>query len=184
MKSYRVRSMLITSLLVSGLTLDQAGVRVISDMPRGLPPLAEIARFDLDLVAKLATSGLAAVAIGRSASWRLKACPIPDGETGYSVKQRSDLTVGEVVGNQVTDCFPSVPKFTPTDVVVNIFQPLVGSNQTLKVGSDQPLLITLHGSSDAESALSNVVSTQPGYGSLNGAATHLTYMSLQAMLVK
>ncbi len=57
-------AMLITSFLVAFFRLDQAGVRVISEMPRGLPPLADLAGLDLELVAKLATGALAVAAIG------------------------------------------------------------------------------------------------------------------------
>lgn len=57
-------AMLITSLLVALFSLDQVGVRVISDMPRGLPPMADITGLDLNLVTNLATGALAVAAIG------------------------------------------------------------------------------------------------------------------------
>ncbi len=57
-------AMVITSLSVAIFSLDQMGVRVVSEMPRGLPPLADIAGLDLEMVAKLATGALAVAAIG------------------------------------------------------------------------------------------------------------------------
>jgi len=57
-------AMMVTSLLVAIFGLDQAGVRVISDMPRDLPPMADLASLDLNMVANLATGALAVAAIG------------------------------------------------------------------------------------------------------------------------
>lgn len=44
--------------------LDQQGVNVIGELPRGLPPLARLPIFDLDLLAELSTGALAIAAIG------------------------------------------------------------------------------------------------------------------------
>lgn len=57
-------AMLITSILVAVFGLDQVGVRVISEMPRGLPAMADFAGLDLSLVSKLMAGALAVAAIG------------------------------------------------------------------------------------------------------------------------
>ncbi len=56
--------MIITSLLVALFQLDESGVRVIGEMPRSLPPMADLAGLDWSLVNKLTTGALAVSAIG------------------------------------------------------------------------------------------------------------------------
>lgn len=57
-------AMVVTSLIVAVFHLDETGVRVISDMPRSLPAMADLASLDLGLVSQLATGALAVAAIG------------------------------------------------------------------------------------------------------------------------
>ncbi|MDM8521065.1 SulP family inorganic anion transporter [Anaerolineales bacterium HSG6] len=57
-------SMVVASLVVYVLGLDQQGVAVIGQLPRGLPPLTDIPIFDLRLIAELSTGALAVGAIG------------------------------------------------------------------------------------------------------------------------
>lgn len=56
--------MVIASLAVFLLRLDQIGVAVIGEMPRSLPPLADLPFLDLGLIAELSTGALAVAAIG------------------------------------------------------------------------------------------------------------------------
>jgi SulP family sulfate permease len=56
--------MVIAAAFVGLLGLDQQGVVVIGELPRNLPPLAQLPLFDLDLIAQLSTGALAIAAIG------------------------------------------------------------------------------------------------------------------------
>ena len=57
-------AMLLTSTLVAVLKLDQSGVRVVSEMPQGLPGMVDFASIDQNLVNKLIPGALAIAAIG------------------------------------------------------------------------------------------------------------------------
>jgi SulP family sulfate permease len=57
-------SMIVASAAVFFLGLDQAGVKVVGQLPTSLPPLARLPLFDLELIAKLSTGALAVGAIG------------------------------------------------------------------------------------------------------------------------
>ena len=57
-------SMVVASVAVFILELDQAGVQVLGELPRSLPPLADLPLFDLELIATLSTGALAVGAIG------------------------------------------------------------------------------------------------------------------------
>lgn len=57
-------AMLLTSIAVAVLKLDQSGVRVVSEMPQGLPGMVDFASIDLNLVSKLIPGALAIAAIG------------------------------------------------------------------------------------------------------------------------
>jgi SulP family sulfate permease len=56
--------MAVAGALVWGLGLDGRGVRILGDLPRSLPPLAQLPLFDLALVGHLSTGALALAAIG------------------------------------------------------------------------------------------------------------------------
>jgi len=57
-------AMLLTSIVVAVLKLDQLGVRVVSEMPQGLPGMVDFAGINLNLVSKLIPGALAIAAIG------------------------------------------------------------------------------------------------------------------------
>lgn len=57
-------AMIIGASLVALLQLDQTGVKVIGELPRSLPPLAQLPLFDFTLLAELATGAFAIAAIG------------------------------------------------------------------------------------------------------------------------
>ncbi len=56
--------MIIASAIVYLFGLDQAGVKVIGQLPSSLPPLAKLPLFDLDFIAELSAGALAVGAIG------------------------------------------------------------------------------------------------------------------------
>jgi SulP family sulfate permease len=64
----RIPNLLISMLAAAGvvglLGLDAQGVEVVGDLPRGLPPLADLSSFELDLALELFTGSLAIAAIG------------------------------------------------------------------------------------------------------------------------
>ncbi|WP_420632308.1 sulfate permease [Candidatus Leptofilum sp.] len=57
-------TMMIASLAVFLLRLDEAGVRVIGQLPKSLPPLADLPLFNLETISQLSTGALAVAAIG------------------------------------------------------------------------------------------------------------------------
>lgn len=57
-------AMIISSLVVFALNLEEQGVGVIGELPRGLPPLAQLPLFNLDYLSQLSTGALAVAAIG------------------------------------------------------------------------------------------------------------------------
>ncbi|MFW5940973.1 MAG: SulP family inorganic anion transporter [Chloroflexota bacterium] len=57
-------TMVVASLVVALLGLREAGVGVIGELPQGLPPLASLPVFNLDVIGRLSTGALAVGAIG------------------------------------------------------------------------------------------------------------------------
>lgn len=57
-------TMIVASLLVAVLGLDQLGVLVLGELPRNLPPIASLPLLDLDLIGQLSTGALAVATIG------------------------------------------------------------------------------------------------------------------------
>ncbi|MCG8349880.1 MAG: SulP family inorganic anion transporter [Chloroflexales bacterium] len=57
-------AIVVAATLVSIFNLDAAGLRVLGQIPQGLPPLAPLPIFDLDLVGHLSTAALAIAIIG------------------------------------------------------------------------------------------------------------------------
>ncbi|WP_420643646.1 SulP family inorganic anion transporter [Candidatus Leptofilum sp.] len=57
-------TMMIASLVVFLLRLDEAGVRVIGQLPTSFPPLADLPLFNLEVISQLSTGALAVAAIG------------------------------------------------------------------------------------------------------------------------
>jgi SulP family sulfate permease len=99
-------SMIIVGLLVWGLALNQRGVQVLGELPRGLPPLAPLPLLDLDLIGKLMTGALAIAAIGL-----VEAAAISRAIAGHS-GQRLDSNqefVGQGLANIVAGVFSGYP---------------------------------------------------------------------------
>ncbi len=57
-------TMILASIVVFFLALDQQGVDVIGQMPRNFPPLKQLPVFNLDLIARISSGALAVAAIG------------------------------------------------------------------------------------------------------------------------
>lgn len=56
--------MVVATIAVGLLGLDQQGVRVVGELPRGLPPIADVPLFDLDLIGRLSNGALALAILG------------------------------------------------------------------------------------------------------------------------
>ncbi len=87
-------AMLVISLLVAVFRLDEAGERVISEMPRGLPAMVDLAGLDQNLVSVLMTGALAVAAIGLV-------------ET---------MSIGRVIAAQTRQCLDSNQEFIGQDL--------------------------------------------------------------------
>jgi hypothetical protein len=104
-----------------------------------------------------------------------KGQPGSKGEFTFTVKLHANLPTGTVVTNQATVYFPSVPEITPTNAVVNIVQPVVGSDQKVSTLLNQPVSFELRGFSAAGGTLSYQVMQPPSFGKLSGTPPNLTY---------
>ncbi|MBX3011235.1 MAG: Ig-like domain-containing protein [Caldilineaceae bacterium] len=101
--------------------------------------------------------------------------PGSTGTVSYSVRLRSDLPSGTLLSNGAVVHFPSVPEETPTNVLINLIQPLVAEPQTLDATIGQPLAITLNGYDAIHTPLTYRLVEAPAYGMLTGTAPHLIY---------
>ncbi|HBY09629.1 MAG TPA: hypothetical protein DEH22_18260, partial [Chloroflexi bacterium] len=104
-----------------------------------------------------------------------KGQPGSKGEFTFMVKLRTDLPAGAVVTNRATVYFPSVPEITPTNAVVNIVQPLVGSDQRVTTKLGHPVSFTLSGFSATGGTLTYHITQQPSFGTISGTPPNLTY---------
>ncbi len=57
-------AMMIATIIVAGLGLDRQGIKVIGQLPEGLPPLAKLPLFDLALIGQLSNGALAIAILG------------------------------------------------------------------------------------------------------------------------
>jgi SulP family sulfate permease len=94
--------MVIATAIVAGFHLDQAGIRVIGELPRSLPPLVDLPLLDLDLISQLSAGALAvgsislveAVAISRSIA----------SQSGQQLDSNQEF-IGQGLANLVTGFF-------------------------------------------------------------------------------
>lgn len=99
-------AMIAAAAVVGFLRLDQAGVIVIAELPRGLPPIADLPLFDVQLLSDLSTGALAvaiiglveAVSISRSIS----------AKTGQRLDSNQEF-VGQGLANIVAGIFSGFP---------------------------------------------------------------------------
>lgn len=103
--------------------------------------------------------------------------PEATGAISFTVQLKPDLPSGTKVINQAVVYFPSVPEVTPTDLVVNTIQPLIGIPQRLEVEAGQSVALTLAGADAANAPLTYQVADGPIYGQLSGTAPNLTYQA-------
>jgi uncharacterized repeat protein (TIGR01451 family) len=103
--------------------------------------------------------------------------PEATGAISFTVQLKSDLPSSTKVINQAVVYFPSVPEVTPTDLVVNTIQPLIGIPQQLAVEAGQSVAATLTGADAANAPLTYQVVDGPIYGQLSGMAPNLTYQA-------
>ncbi len=108
----------------------------------------------------------------------------PKGEIGsegavtFTVKLKDGLPSGTEITNQAIVHFPSVPEETPTNLVVNVIEPVIALPQSLETESGQPLAITLQGVEESGLPLTYSISEEPTYGELGGVAPTLVYTSM------
>ena len=99
-------SMIVASLAVFFLGLDEAGVAVIGELPRSFPPLAPLPLFDLELISNLSTGALAVGALGLvQASAIARSMAI---QTGQDLDSDQEF-VGQGVANILSGLFSGYP---------------------------------------------------------------------------
>jgi fimbrial isopeptide formation D2 family protein len=105
----------------------------------------------------------------------------PKGQTGssgvvtFTARLKEGLPSGTVVTNQATVYFPSVGEETPTNMVVNVVQPVVALPQVVETTYGQPVDITLQGLEVSGLPLTFNVVTSPRRGEVSGEGANLTY---------
>ncbi len=97
------------------------------------------------------------------------------GAVSFTVRLKTGLPGGTVVMNQAVVYFPSVPEQTPTNVVVNVVQPVSALPQTVQTGAMTPVVITLQGQDVSNAPLTYSIVSTPLNGQLSGNAPSLTY---------
>ena len=116
----------------------------------------------------------------RTISWDIGELA-PKGEIGssgavsFTVRLKPNLPSGTVISNQATVFFPSVPEETPTNIILNVLQPLVAVPASVTTESGQPVDIHLRGIQAGEEPLTYTVTTRPLYGELAGRPPDLVY---------
>ena len=103
--------MIVATILVAAFRLDQAGVRVIDQLPKSLPPFVNLPLFDLELIGQLSTGALAvgaislveAVAISRSIA--SKSGEILDSNQEFFGQGLANLVTGFFSGFPVSGSF-------------------------------------------------------------------------------
>jgi sulfate permease, SulP family len=99
-------SMVIASFIVYLFDLDQAGVDVIGQLPRTLPPLADLPLFDLELIARLSPGALAIGAIGLVETAAIARSLAT--QTGQRLDSNQEF-VGQGMANLVAGVFSGFP---------------------------------------------------------------------------
>src|SRR5262249_55771230 len=82
---------------------------------------------------------------------------------------------GTIITNQAVVYFPSVPETTPTNLVVNVVEPLKAQPQTVHTPATRPVSIQLTGVDAGGAQPTYVIVDQPLNGQLSGTAPNLTY---------
>jgi SulP family sulfate permease len=95
-------SMAVAALAVGLLGLDAGGVRVVGELPKGLPPLAQLPITDWSLMQKLLTGSLAVAAIGLVESMSI--ARVISGKTGQQLDSNQEF-VGQGLANIVSGIF-------------------------------------------------------------------------------
>jgi uncharacterized repeat protein (TIGR01451 family) len=101
--------------------------------------------------------------------------PGATGEVSFTVRLKDGLPSGTVIANGAVVHFPSVPEVTPTNVVVNTVQPLVGGAQALTTRSGEAVAVHLTGVDAAGLPLTFALVEEPLNGVLSGTLPNLVY---------
>jgi hypothetical protein len=104
-----------------------------------------------------------------------KGQPGSTGTVSFTVRLKPGLASGTVITNGAVVYFPSVPEVTPTNVVVNVVQPLAALPQTLRTPAMTPIAITLQGRDASGTPLTFTVVDEPVSGVLSGSGANRTY---------
>lgn len=99
-------SMILASIVVFALGLNKQGVDVIGQLPRGLPPLAKLPLFNLELIAQLSMAALAIAAIGLIQTTAIARSIA--GQTGQNVDNNQEF-VGQGIANIAVGFFSGYP---------------------------------------------------------------------------
>ena len=99
-------SMIVASLVVFSLGLDEAGVSVIGQLPSRFPPLAHLPLFDLELIGRLSAGALAVASIGLVQTMAIaRAMAV---QTGQRIDSNQEF-IGQGVSNIMSGFFSGYP---------------------------------------------------------------------------
>lgn len=104
-----------------------------------------------------------------------KGQPGSKGAVTYSVQLKPGLLSSTVISNSAVVHFPSVPEETPTNVVINLIQPLAADPLILTTDAGQVLNFTLSGRDIQNAPLTYALVEGPKYGTLSGNPPALRY---------
>ena len=104
-----------------------------------------------------------------------KGDPDSKGSLSFRVQLKAGLPGGTIIANQAVVHFPSAPEVTPTNMWINIIQPVSAWPQKVETTYIQPIAITLQGMDVGGAPLTYQVEKPPLFGELSGSAPALTY---------
>ena len=135
---------------------------------------------DLDMGSVSVQGGGQLITPSRTLIWQIgelasKGQPGSSGVVTFTARLKEGLPSGTVVTNQATVYFPSVGEETPTNMVVNVVQPVVALPQVVETTYGQPVPITLQGLEVSGLPLTYTVFTSPRRGEVSGEGANLIY---------
>ena len=104
-----------------------------------------------------------------------KGQPGSTGTISFTVRLKTGLASGTVITNTAVVYFPSVPETTPTNVVVNVVQPLRAVPRTLRTPAMTPIEVRLEGVDASNASLTFIIVDEPLSGVLSGSGANRTY---------
>ncbi len=92
--------------------------------------------------------------------------PEAHGVVSFTVHLKDDLPSGTTILNQAFVYFPTVPEETPTNLVLNVIQPIAAIPQQVETQYMQPVTIPLQGREASGAPLTFAIADLPVYGEL------------------